>query len=90
MLKKLFRKLQKIPISIEIVHFFVFTILFDQFTRFVIFQKHISKFFLIFCIQNKKMIFSKKKCLYLNVNMLETLTVKRLKVKKIISENQIF
>ena len=43
--------------------FFVFTILFDQFTRFFIFLNHISKankIPLIFCIQNKKNFSAKK------------------------------
>ncbi len=51
----------KIPISLEIKHL-VFTILFDQFTRYFL-LKHISKankFSSIFYIQNKKKFFSEK------------------------------
>jgi len=43
MLKQLSKKMQQIPISIEIVHFFVFTIIIRQINTFFIFQKHISK-----------------------------------------------
>ena len=57
MLKQLFKKVQKIPISIEIVHFLFLLLLFNQFTRFLFFKnffRKLIKFSLIFCIQNKK------------------------------------
>jgi hypothetical protein len=50
MLKQLFKKLQKIPISIEIKHFFVLTVLFDQFKRYLFFKnvfRELIKFSLI-------------------------------------------
>jgi hypothetical protein len=43
MLKQLFKKLQKIPISIEIKHFLVFHYIIRPIYKLFIFKKHVSK-----------------------------------------------
>jgi hypothetical protein len=53
--------------------FFVFIIFFDQFTHSLFFKnlfRKLTKFSLIFCIQNLKK-FSAKKCLFLKINLAE-------------------
>jgi len=63
MLKQLFKNLQKIPISIKIVHF-LFLLYYSINLHVFLFFKNIFrkliKFSLIFCIQNTKKIFSEK------------------------------
>jgi len=60
--------------------FFVFTILFDQFSKYLFFKniiRKLIKFFLIFCIQNKQK-FSAKKLFHLKANLLEPAHVKKI------------
>ena len=75
MLKQLLKKMQKIQFNI-----FCFYSIIRKFTRYLfsknIFRKLI-KFSLIFCIQNKKNIFSAKKWLYPKVNLFEQVHVKK-------------
>ena len=73
MLKQLFTKLQKIPISVEIKHFFLIYNSTDLHVFY--FLKTYFESCLIFCIQNEKK-FSAKKWLNLKVNLLKTVHVK--------------
>ena len=63
MLKQLFKKLQKIPISIEIKHFLVFHYIIRPIYKLFIFKKQVSKankILVDFCIQNKRKNFQRK------------------------------
>jgi len=74
MLKQLFKKVQKIPISLEIVHF-LFSLFNSMMINLHVFRKLI-KFSFIFCVQNKKR-FLAKKSLFLKVNLLKPVHVKK-------------